>query len=112
VKGENNIFFNINKVNFTVTNTPGTGITGVNTTAVNNNINIYPSPANEVINISTDAAQHAEGIIYNTVGQAMWQGQISGLTTIAVRSWAPGVYYARFTDVATGSKTVKSFVIQ
>jgi hypothetical protein len=114
VKGSGNVFFNVNSKDFTVYYnsslpvTP-TGVPLVNTLA--NDIKIFPVPATDILRITTGNTT-LHGIVYNTIGQVIWQDQINGQTDIPVSSWAKGVYYMRFADTSNGNVTVKSFVIR
>jgi hypothetical protein len=113
VKGSGNVFFNVNSTDFTVYYNPAlavsSGVRQVNVIAAD--IKIFPVPATDVLHI-TAGNNLLHGIVYNTVGQTIWQGEINGNTDIPVSSWATGVYYMRFANLANGSITVKSFVIQ
>ncbi len=107
------MFFNVNSSNFTVENNPSlpisfNGASGL--TAPVNEIKVFPVPANDVLHVTTSNATKAT--IFNVVGQQVWEGNISGNAEIGVETWAKGMYYARFVDVASGVQTVKQVVVR
>jgi hypothetical protein len=107
VKGRHNVFFNVNLKNFTVTKP-----TGVATVYdLGKEINIFPVPAGQVIHITT-TGNKLDAVVYNAMGQLIWQGNVNDKTDIDVTVWARGVYYARFSDASNGSTAVKPFVLR
>ena len=111
VKGSGNIFFNVNKDNFTVVNNPSlpSGISTV--TAQQFNVNVYPNPATETLNINTDATGTTYLIISNSVGQQVYKGQINGHAEIKVSSWAKGIYFVQAISTE-GRREVKSIIVE
>ncbi len=109
VKGSGNVFFNVNKSNFTVTNNGISAVSNVNNFA--ETINVFPVPASDVLNISSTANGNVEAIVYNAIGQAVWRGTVNGKTTVAVGTWARGVYHMQVMG-SEGERAVKSFVLQ
>ena len=101
VKGNNNVFFNVNSSDFTVTHslTSDTLIT------------VYPSPAHSVLRIYGGTKGLLNGVIYNTAGQQMWKGQVDGETDIAVALWARGVYIVKLIDVHN-QRTIRKIVVE
>jgi hypothetical protein len=113
VKGNGNVFFNVNSANFTVQNNPSLPISynGASTvSAPANDIKVFPVPATDLLHISATMATTAS--ICNIVGQQVWQGNIRSATEINISAWARGLYYVRFVDAATGLQTVKQVVVQ
>jgi hypothetical protein len=112
VKGDGNVFFNVNGKNFSVTNDPNSPVTTSvkHTVSLADKINIYPVPASNVLNISANVTTVA-AMVYSSVGQNVWNGNIEGAAVIPVATWARGVYYVRFTD-AHGNMAVKSFILE
>ncbi|MBE2290262.1 MAG: T9SS type A sorting domain-containing protein [Chitinophagaceae bacterium] len=113
VKGANNVFFNVNSVNFKVDYNPLVPISynsASNVLMPVNEVNIFPVPATEVVHMTTTLA--ADAVVTNVVGQRVWTGRIDGKADIDVASWSKGIYYVKLVDVATGAQTVKQFVIQ
>ena len=109
VKGSGNVFFNVNKANFTVTTNGTSAVSNVNNFA--EAINVFPVPASDVLNISSTVNGNVEAIVYNAIGQAVWRGTVNGKTTVAVGTWARGVYHMQVMG-SEGESAVKSFVLQ
>ncbi|PZF75029.1 reprolysin-like metallopeptidase [Taibaiella soli] len=108
VKGNNNVFFNINNTNITLTYNQTAGVP----TIVNNaDIKIYPVPASDVVNISNNTRSVLQSTVINSVGQTVWKGTITQTAAIAVNSWAKGMYYIRMTD-EKGQQSVANFVVK
>ncbi len=115
IKGTGNVFFNVNKTNFNVTNNPSLPVsTGVGdlTVAGTDEVNIYPVPAHDVVHFETSSQVEMRLFVYNSLGQLLWQSTFLKHTEFSKGSSAPGCYYARFINTKTGSTVVKSFVIQ
>jgi len=95
VKGHNNVFFNVNRQNFTVTNNPHDSIsayvagTKPNTTT----LSVFPVPASGILHIQTGIASTTDIAIFNATGQEVWQGAVNSRKEISVTNWAKGVYY-------------------
>jgi hypothetical protein len=113
VKGEGNVFFNVNLKNIKVTHNSDIP-SGIATPVALNagNIKIYPVPAHEVLNISTGTAMPLTTAVYNAVGQIVWAGTVTGTEVIPVGSWAKGVYHVRLGTVAAGNIATKTIVIE
>ncbi|MES2703317.1 MAG: M12 family metallo-peptidase [Bacteroidota bacterium] len=112
VKAAGNVYFNINSSDVTVNYDASVPITPPNIdspTAVGAVINIFPVPASNVLHIATDSTYKA--VIYNVVGQKVWEGDIIGTTNITTDLWARGSYYMVFID-NKGRRNVKKLVIQ
>ncbi len=113
VKGQGNVFFNLNLKNMTITNTPTLppGVR-VKTLPLATAIKVFPVPAHDVLHITKDNVTPLQASVYNAVGQIVWSGNLDAQSTdIQVSTWATGVYYIRFVDVATGERLAKSVVI-
>jgi hypothetical protein len=113
VKGHGNVFFNVNGKNFKVTTNSSipvapNSIQSVTHTA--NNINVYPVPATDLLHIVSD--NDVDAIIVNTLGQKVWEGRVSTKADLSVASWAKGIYYIRFADIANGAQSVRSVIIE
>ncbi len=111
VKGSGNVFFNVNLKNFTVTHNTTAPSAVANVTTLADETKVYPVPASDVLHISTGNFQ-ALAVIYNTVGQAVWQGTINGQSEVSVATWAKGVYHIQLMNRENGERTVKSFVVE
>ena len=101
VKGTNNVFFNVNGADFTVTHSLSS----------DTSILIYPVPAHSVLRMFGGNKGLLNGVIYNAVGQQMWKGQINGETDISVALWARGVYFVKLIDIKN-QHTVRKIVVE
>ena len=70
---------------------------------------IYPNPANDVINISTNAASYEYQLI-NSVGQIVMGGNAEGNVQINVSDMNSGVYYLKV--VANGNANIQKVIIK
>jgi hypothetical protein len=112
VKGHNNVFFNVNMNNFTISHNsslPTTGVTPV--ASALSDVKVYPVPATETLHINAGATG-ITAAIYNTIGQCIWQGTVNGTADISVNNWAKGVYHLQIISEATGERVVKSIVVE
>lgn len=113
VKGQNNIFFNINRSTFTLEYDPTLPVTShVAPIDLANAITVAPVPASEYINVTTTSSHDLSLIIYNTLGQVVGRHTMSGHVSLPVSTLPAGIYYIRFTDTASGAQAVKQVVIQ
>lgn len=108
VKGTNNVFFNINNANITITHNTNTGVATISN---NPDIKIYPVPASDVINISNGTHSALQSAVMNSIGQTVWHGIIAETATISVTNWAKGIYYIRMLD-KNGQQSVSNFVVK
>lgn len=61
-------------------------------------INIYPNPADDIINFTSNTELIRDLNIYDTKGQLLYKSELSSLDLIVdVSSWADGLYFASFT---------------
>lgn len=69
--------------------------TGIAGTTLQNNISIYPNPANDVINITSPQKMNELLTITNSIGAIVYRQIINDAqtTTIATNNWAAGVYH-------------------
>jgi len=111
VKGHGNVFFNVNGSNFTVSYNSSLPVTsGVKpVTSLDNEVKVYPVPAGNLLQLS--ATTDLEAKIYNTLGQQVWEGAISGKKEIDVSLWSRGIYYMLLHD-SNSQKTVKRIILQ
>lgn len=112
VKGANNVFFNVNKVNFRVTNNPSapvspTGVSAVPAPAVTK---IFPVPATDVLHV--EAAQPGTMGVYNALGQQFWQGTTTDGASINVAQWPRGIYFVRLTGEAGNVLETRQVVLR
>ncbi len=111
VKGHGNVFFNVNGSNFTVNHNTSIPVTsGVKQVAsIDNEVKVFPVPAGNLLQVS--ATTQVEAKVFNTLGQQVWEGSISGQKEIQVSLWARGIYYMLLQD-GQGQKTVKRFILE
>jgi hypothetical protein len=112
VKGAGNVFFDIGNMNFKVDFNPSLppAPNGVQQVAAQEPvIKVFPVPAKEVLNISTDATMNVS--IYNTIGQSVYTGTLQADLHVNVKDWAKGIYYLHFTS-ETGKRFTKTVAIQ
>ena len=111
VKGNGNVFFNVNGSNFSVSHNSSFPVSsGVKQVAgIGGDVKIFPVPATNLLHVTSTAALQAR--VFNTLGQMVWQGSISGQTDIAVATWARGIYYMQLAD-ENNQMTVKRFILE
>ncbi|HTM66428.1 MAG TPA: zinc-dependent metalloprotease family protein [Flavipsychrobacter sp.] len=107
VKASNNIFFNINPVDFTITHT-----SGIQQISWHNDVNIFPVPASKTLHITSTNNMKYEVQITNVVGQKLFLKLFSKQLEIPVENFADGVYYLQMTDAVSGEKLVRPIVIE
>lgn len=112
VKGHDNVFFNLNPVNFTIDTLtpPPSGIASA--TAMANEVTVYPVPATKSITVNAKAGMSFNSRLLNAIGQQVWAGTVTNNSTISVQQLAKGIYYLHLADVATGTKLTKQVVVQ
>jgi hypothetical protein len=114
VKGAGNVFFDLSDRNFTITadTTTPPPSSSVAATVLSKNVSIYPVPAKDVLHIQSNMNGTLEVAVYNTVGQAIWKGNMQQQKDLQVNNWAKGVYYVQLIDKNSKEKMVKPVVIQ
>ena len=114
VKGAGNVFFNVNGADFVVVNNPGFPISP-NTAAVavvpepGSDVKIFPVPATDVLHVT--AGSDMKAVVYNTLGQVIWRGDITGQSDIQVATWAKGMYYMQLTGT-NDQRVVKKLIVE
>ncbi len=101
VKGSGNVFFNVNRYNFTVIHSEGADTT----------ISIYPVPAHSTLRISAGTKAVQQFVIFNSVGQVMYRGKVDNIYDVAVNLWPRGVYILKLVDDKK-NKTIRKFVVE
>lgn len=76
---------------------PGnTMILNVENVVVDNDVDVYPNPANDVVYIKGDDIQYVE--IYNSIGIKVLYKNVNSSETIDIASFASGMYFVRVVD--------------
>jgi hypothetical protein len=101
VKGNGNVFFNVNAADFTV----------AHSLASDSDIVIYPVPVHNVLRMFGGNKGTLQTVIYNAIGQQVWKGQVDGETDIPILLWAPGVYFVKMIDVEN-HHTIRKIVVE
>lgn len=71
------------------------GHVGINENTVNNQVNIFPNPVSDVLNVSAPGFQSFE--VINFLGQVVYNHNLtSEQTTISVSNLSDGIYFIRF----------------
>lgn len=86
--------------------------TGIAATTLQNNISIYPNPANDVIHLSATADINSTLTITNSIGAVVYKQTLANKRTasIAISNWAAGVYY--YNMESKGERVAGSFIKQ
>ena len=74
-----------------------------------NGINVYPNPAQDILNIEVADNELPDGyVIYNSLGQIMADVKVTGSNNLTVNtsSYSNGMYFIKI-DKGTQSKTIK-----
>lgn len=100
VKGSGNVFFNINGKDFTVIHN--------DTTATD--VQVFPSPVHHTLHVYPGNVGFCKVIIYNAIGQQVWDGEFSGQLDIPVDNLDRGMYILRLKD-AKGKLTIRKFIV-
>jgi hypothetical protein len=100
VKATGNVFFNVNKQDFTI-------ISNNDSTTV---IRVFPSPAHSVINLVPGKATALQVAVYSADGREIWKKAVTGIEGIDVSYWARGVYIFK-AQSAAGETAVRKVVI-
>lgn len=107
IKAVGNVFFDICDFNFKIG-----PLNNIKEQAWQNIIQVYPIPANDILNVVIDYAKPISLKITNTVGQAVWNGEVIKQRSIPVANWAKGVYYLHLSDNANKEQMVKKIIVQ
>ena len=85
---------------------PGnTMILNVETAVVDNDVAIYPNPANDVINVKGEDIQCVE--IYNSIGLKVLDRNVNDSESIDIAGFASGIYFVRVIDREGNISTTK-----
>jgi subtilisin-like proprotein convertase family protein len=83
-----------------------------NATFEKNTISIYPNPANEIVQISSDSLQQPDyAEFFDVTGKSVLKQKIAGNSPVIVSGLANGIYICRVSAEGTILKTVKIVVM-
>lgn len=108
VKASNNVFFNISPADFSIVH----NTSGVNSLTWQQQIEVFPVPATDVLSIRTQNNMRLEIHITNITGQEIFNGKMLKQLNIPVKQWAKGVYYLHLTDPVSREKLVRPLMIR
>jgi len=84
-----------------------TGIAGVNA----NNVQVYPNPANSVVNINLSEHQFTNIEVYSMIGTLIATGNISGSQIkLDISAYNRGVYFLKLINLDTGDQITTRFI--
>ena len=86
---------------------PPTSVEDMNPIA---DFNVYPNPANAVVNIAGDVPAGAEINIFDNTGRSVFATSYTGFASIDVSNFASGSYTIMVT--AQGAIRVKQFIVE
>ena len=85
-----------------------TAVTNVNDEG---QVDVYPIPATDVLHIGCSvSAQAMKAFIFNSIGQCMYTGTVSGAACVPIEGWPRGIYYVRVVS-RTGASAVKKIIV-
>jgi len=81
--------------------------TAVSTEKFNNiNVNVYPNPTNDIVNIETQETLHNYEV-YNVLGQQIQKGMFNGNNQLNLHGATAGTYFIKVTTTQGSTATVK-----
>ncbi len=107
VKGNGNVFFDISNVGFIINDWPAS----VPEYICDALAQFYPNPAKDILNIRLSTDKEFNMVVSNTLGQKIWQQDVSTQATVNVSGWAKGVYNLKLTSKEDGKCFVKRVVV-
>ncbi|HTA28215.1 MAG TPA: T9SS type A sorting domain-containing protein [Bacteroidia bacterium] len=87
--------------------------TGINEISINNNVNVYPNPANNRINFVTGIKQDLYLSIYDLTGREMDKIAVkNGISTLNTNAYNNGIYLYSLTDNSGNLVDRGKFIVQ
>jgi hypothetical protein len=110
VKGTGNVFYDINKAPLTIN---GTDPSGIKDKVLADALNVYPNPATDriVVDAPTQSGRELKLVLFNTLGQKIWSGNMKGKTEIPSAAFARGNYLLQVSDAVSGALTTRKVVL-
>lgn len=110
VKGAGNVFFDIGQSVITINGNPN----GIREQELTENLSFYPNPATDKIHVQLKKQNGStlKAVMYNTIGQRVWDGNLSGSTEIRTAGFARGNYLIQVVDEGNGARTTQKITLQ
>jgi Lamin Tail Domain/Secretion system C-terminal sorting domain len=78
-----------------------TGTTSTNEVFTENDLKIFPNPANtEGVTVRLNSDKNVDLQVFNTLGQAVFQGKIQGEMYLETQTWQRGMYFVKVGNVS------------
>lgn len=107
IKGSGNVFFDMGKGKININ-----GVS-VDEVTFNDKIDVYPNPATDRITIKNDNSfTKLDVVLYNMMGQTLWQGSMDKELEIPTSKFARGNYVIQLIDPATQNVSNKKVALQ
>ena len=71
-------------------------VLSVENVVVDNDVTVYPNPANDVINVKGEDIQYVE--IYNSIGLKVLDKNVNDSESIDIANFTSGIYFVRTVD--------------
>lgn len=107
IKGSGNVFFDISNEAFRINDWPDS----INDILPENEVRIYPVPAKDVITVQISVTETRNVKMFNSIGQEVWSGNISGKQSVNTAAFARGIYYIELSSTS-GNRTVRKVSLQ
>jgi len=110
VKGAGNVFFDIGQGAITINGNPN----GIGEQQLAESLSFYPNPATDRIHVQLKKqnGNTLKAVMYNAVGQRVWDGTLSGSTDIQTAGFARGNYLIQVLDESTGARMTQKIALQ
>ncbi|WP_276131980.1 zinc-dependent metalloprotease family protein [Polluticoccus soli] len=107
VKGSNNVFFDLSNESFSINTWPAS----IEPLEQSGEVEIYPVPAHDAVNVYIHNDQLHKVVIVNTLGQTVFAAEMMKQMEVDVTTWAKGVYHVRLVNTATKEEMVRKIVV-
>ena len=107
IKGSGNVFFDISNEAFRINDWPDS----VNDILPEDLVKIYPIPAKDILTIQISVTIAREAKMFNSIGQEVWSGTVSGKQHINTAAFARGIYYIELSS-SSGTRTIRKVSLQ
>ncbi len=109
IKGSATIFFDVSKGKVNVT-----GFNSIDQNEFDELLQIFPNPAKDVLNVNYDniSGKKITVVMYNAIGQRVWEGTMNKDLQIPVSNMSRGNYIIRFSEADSKLNTVRKVALQ